>query len=567
MFSSIHNFLSGPTLRGKKALEWLRLPDPTKSFEERRKYITHVAPVAAASALAPLGPLFGFNVWLIPLCLEFYGPNAVYTMRNSLVLVSFLICNISCGFIVVLWPQFIVSYSSGVLLLWSSLQYNISLCLMSVAVANKSDVGLVLIGLLVSGPPCAVFSLGVLIKFVSWYREIGRPTLGAGIYGAILGGWAFLFSFWGAAIANVSVKNSFFYVAVVVFCLQIPGIFLLRSPSELPLVADATENENKEAKPNGDEGSQEQIGEPDMNESNETQKEDTPDQPTLVETLRSSATNIKIDEKEVGVKGGKVDEEATDISPENKDKDKENETEKQDPTNKAGFEEAKIPPLSQGEINRTGQAWIQFFTWIVTLLPGFAMKFTISPVLSALFGASLIVQSVASGAFLFVYGFSRFAMALSIGPKLSLRTAILTMTTLSPLCYFGCGAIVKVGNVGTGPMVAFIVLICIIGGTLGAKKIFITPVCLEMWGFANLSKVTSRAMVAYMLAALFGPLIMWNGLSQAGDIYIDPSLNTNEQQKSQLLLYSSNSLFILGAIACLAFFGFAFFVKPYVHRN
>ena len=88
-----------------------------------------------------------------------------------------------------------------------------------------------------------------------------------------------------------------------------------------------------------------------------------------------------------------------------------------------------------------------------------------------------------------------------------------------------------------------------------------------MWGIANLSKITGRALAGYMIAGIIGPLIIWQGLSQDGDIYINPTLNTSELQKSQLLFSSSNSFFILGAIACLAFAGFAFFVKPHVHHR
>ena len=51
--------------------------------------------------------------------------------------------------------------------------------------------------------------------------------------------------------------------------------------------------------------------------------------------------------------------------------------------NKAGFEEVHVPTLTQQEINGTLQTWIQFIVWMMAFIPGFALKYIVSPVMSA----------------------------------------------------------------------------------------------------------------------------------------------------------------------------------------
>ena len=50
--------------------------------------------------------------------------------------------------------------------------------------------------------------------------------------------------------------------------------------------------------------------------------------------------------------------------------------------NKAGFEEVHVPTLTQQEINGTLQTWIQFIVWMMAFIPCFALKYTVSPIVS-----------------------------------------------------------------------------------------------------------------------------------------------------------------------------------------
>lgn len=247
LIGKIDSLLSGPCLRGNEAIVKLLpfMPDPMKSKQEREQYIKYVVPIAAASALSPGGPLYGFNVWLLPICLEIYGPEAQYTMRNGMVLYAFTVQVLSAAITCLLFSTKLVNYSSGQLMLICTVYFNLSLVLCGVCVWYQSDWGLFLVMFFFTGPARAIVALSTLLKTVGWYREIHRPGAGAGIFGLILGTWATLFSAWGAALANLSVRDSFFWVALTTAFMMIPSIFLLRSPEELPLQADGDDSANE----------------------------------------------------------------------------------------------------------------------------------------------------------------------------------------------------------------------------------------------------------------------------------------------------------------------------------
>ena len=65
--------LKSNTLRGTWLIDKLRLPNPTKSIKEREQYIKYVFPIAVFLVASPYSIIYGFNVWLLPLCLELYG--------------------------------------------------------------------------------------------------------------------------------------------------------------------------------------------------------------------------------------------------------------------------------------------------------------------------------------------------------------------------------------------------------------------------------------------------------------------------------------------------------------
>ena len=73
----------------------------------------------------------------------------------------------------------------------------------------------------------------------------------------------------------------------------------------------------------------------------------------------------------------------------------------------------------------------------------------------------------------------------------------------------------------------------------------------------------ARAVFMASLGAIIGPLFIWIGLSKPGDIYMDQSLNTSQQQQIELEQSMGTALICLGAIGFLAFFGHWLCIKPY----
>ena len=125
--------------------------------------------------------------------------------------------------------------------------------------------------------------------------------------------------------------------------------------------------------------------------------------------------------------------------------------------------------------------------------------------------------------------------------------------------------LVKKGGHGdeTWRLVVYIVLNCIIAFTLGCKKVLISPVNLSLWGVNNLGTIVGRTMAALCIGGAVGPIIVWYGLSAPGDIYLDNSLNTSEQQQAELESFVGDAMLILGGIGTIACLGFLFLVTPH----
>jgi len=521
------------TLRGTWLIDKLGLPNPTKSIKERERYIQIVVPIAVFLAAVPFGVIYGFNVWLLPLSLSLYGQDATYSLRNGVVLYSFSAILPATAFFVLTLPKQLLTMSTGLLQLIATILFLVMSILSGICIHFKSDIGLFFTQLLLSGIPGATGSLVTVIIAVTWYREVKRPAVGAGYYGFFCGLWPVLFSFWGSALAEVDIESSMYIAGGINFILQLPAAFLLRSANELPLESNANII---------------------LSADNEGSTGGETDAATMYESINESLRDST---------AASSDRSGEDIPKKDTEELEDNLLPKEESTNKAGFAEAQVPTLSQQEINKTFQTWIQFFVWMTAFIPGFALKYTVSPVMSAVFGASLLLQTLSSFAFLFVYAISRLIVGFIIGPVLTVKTMLTFVTILSPICFFCIGVLVKKGGDETWRLVLYIVLNCIIAFTLGTKKVLISPVNLSLWGVNNLGTLVGRTMASLCCGAVIGPIIIWAGLSAPGDIYIDDTLNTSAQQQAELKSFVGGALLILGGVASVACIGFLFLVKPH----
>ena len=78
-----------------------------------------------------------------------------------------------------------------------------------------------------------------------------------------------------------------------------------------------------------------------------------------------------------------------------------------------------------------------------------------------------------------------------------------------------------------------------------------------------MKQMLARAVFMVSMGAIIGPLFIWVGLSQPGDIYMDQSLNKSEGQQDELEQSMGTALLCLGEVGVLAFFSHWFCIKPY----
>ena len=537
---SPQTLFNSPHLRGKGIIGFLHLPDPTKSKAERERYIWRVVPLAVLSTVTAASSFYGFNVWLLPISLELYGPNALYTMRNGVVLYAFTCSGFFSNVAQFYSAPHVTEWSSGMVTLVGIVLNAIALVVSGISVTYRSEVGLFLSQFFLQGLALALLGYFTQIKTLLWFRDIGRPVYGAACIGFGVGFWATTFSYWcPALIAGVSVPESFYWTAGIVLLFSLPGVFLLRSPEELPLAedgvgADITTDPSEQVE-----------GEDDNKDVDEKGKDSKQDDKTDVEEQRKVSDVSGSSSCAEQMSSSTIDE--SDQPSQHKD----------------GITETAAPTLSRMQFEKSPRNHIQFLVWLLTFTVGFAPKYTVSPIYSSVFDANETLQSTTSFLFLASYTAARIGVAFAIGPRFSIDLVIRLSTGTSALCFFFMGGAVFSGNTNTLWMWLFTVANMVVGFCLGSQKLCIQPISLKNWGINNVKQVVARVLLALRLASFIGPLIIWSALSRPGNVFLDPNLNTSEQQQSELESSMGAALLIIGALGSIAFVGQYFLIKPY----
>jgi len=164
------------------------LPNPTKSKQQRNLYIKYVAPSSIMCLLACAAPAYGFNVWLLPVSLSLYGPDAIYSMSNGIILYSFSCQTLMCGFITELLSSKMRQSHTSVTCAAATIIYPLGLVLSGLSLQYASagtaaEVGFFLSQSLVCGTGLALAWYPAQIGIVMWFKEIDRPSVGAGLFG------------------------------------------------------------------------------------------------------------------------------------------------------------------------------------------------------------------------------------------------------------------------------------------------------------------------------------------------------------------------------------------------
>lgn len=276
-----------------------------------------------------------------------------------------------------LMPHKLMSIPTHIACIVQSILYPLGLILSGLSLQYSSgtaaELGLFFSQFLLCGTGLAVSWFSGQVKTVMWFREIGRPAVGAGLYGFLCGFWPMTFSYWGTSMVNnlSDVHVSFYYTAAVLFVVCLPSVFIFYAPNEVPLKAESAVDSDIERVDPG-----RQTAESDSLRAYNTNSEAMP--PLL--TTNPESTNIS------------------------------------EPSG-TGLTEADSPLLTKAEFNRQPQVYIQSIIWFLTVIPGFSIKFTIAPVMSAVFGASLRLQLAASFIFLGSYALARLFIGFIIGKR------------------------------------------------------------------------------------------------------------------------------------------------------
>jgi len=149
--------------------------------------------------------------------------------------------------------------------------------------------------------------------------------------------------------------------------------------------------------------------------------------------------------------------------------------------------EVAEPPkkLATSEILHNPQIYLQFLTNVLAMAPPFAIKWNLSVLGSALYGASVSQQNIFSFIYLFAYALSRLATGLLLGKHLSVETAQKLAIALQIPCFIASGLLVKMGGTTTKYFWGFVVLEAVIGLALAAFKSTIYISALVRWNSEN----------------------------------------------------------------------------------
>mmetsp|Transcript_35839 Transcript_35839/g.78507 ORF Transcript_35839/g.78507 Transcript_35839/m.78507 type:complete len:559 (-) Transcript_35839:59-1735(-) len=517
-------------LRGKWLIDQLSfLPDPTKTQDDRDVYIRTVVPFSMISGLAMTAPFYGFNVWLIPMTLHIYGPEATYSLRTGSVLYVFSSQLLAMAITGSLLAPHIRdgSLSTGLGMLTGTVLSSSGLALTGLFLEVEMYGGLILSQFVLCGIGAGFCMTLIGYHGILWFRETNRPALGAGLHGFFAGLWPALFSFWGAALENaVGIGRSFYCVALMVALVQVPAILLTRSPTELPLLVQkesvisevisdplraAAEDENGDA-------DDKNIGNVQMSRSDDSS------------STKHNSTNIV---------GNQIDNEVETF-------------------------EAQ-PALTRRELLSCPQIWLQCFFLFMVFLPGFGIKYTISPLMSTIFSASEAVQSVASFLYLMSYSVTRLFVGFVAEIYLTPTSAAKIATGIQLPSLFFMGSMVKLEATSNPWMWAFVVAMMVVGCGLAASKVCIPLGAIENWGIDNLAQVNAMLQLSAGVAGVLGPFWIWFGLSRhsTGDLYIDDSLNDTEEDKLDIQKIMGNHILMFGACVTVGWLGEMFCVRKY----
>ena len=192
------------------------------------------------------------------------------------------------------------------------------------------------------------------------------------------------------------------------------------------------------------------------------------------------------------------------------------------------------------------------FIYLFSLLPGFAVKFTISPLVSAVYTATEAQQIGISVIFLISYAFSRLAIGFT-GKSIDTKKALVIATALQSAALVCVGLTVLLGNRQSNAMLwIFTALISAVGCGLAVTKVLLKVLILKCWGRKLFAPVQTYVLVFFGLAAMLGAIISWGSLSLPGFVPVDNALDS-VLSEAQIKVMTKSVGFMFLLLSVMAF--------------
>jgi len=184
-----------------------------------------------------------------------------------------------------------------------------------------------------------------------------------------------------------------------------------------------------------------------------------------------------------------------------------------------------VVPMTTGQLLLRSEFWALWFQIFLMSMPGFGIKYLISPMLVNVFMASPKLQATASFLFLASYAVARLVTGFVVGPCVSARRLATGFIAVQAVACAITGALLVCashGGRGHGRgsdafTWVFVALIACIGTILAGTKVLIPLLSIDMWGPANLGFITGMMYGGLGIAAVLGPITSWMALAANGD--------------------------------------------------
>jgi len=444
-----------------------------------RRYTYCIVPVWVLFAQLWVAPFYGFNVWILDV-LEAFGFQNSWTLSGAVVTTAFTISLFFFAVSITVVGPRVRQIGARRLYVLGAMGALVAIMASGASVAGRSLAGLYLSWGVLYGLSEGCMFLAILTCTMGWFRQCGAAAHGAGWLGFCAGFWPALFSYAGpAAVRAVGVARTFHLCAIVLAMAAVWPVLFMCTPDEVscakpPPSSDKDLENREDAEDASSQGGRQGEG--------------------------STAATAAATSQPAAAPASSVQAPGTQQS-------------------------QGVVPMTMRQFFLRPEFWALWFQIFLMSMPGFGIKFIISPMLVNVFNASQQVQATASFLFLACFGVARLVTGLVVGPCVSARRLARSFIAVQAFACAITGALLICAPQGGrdhargGDAFAwvFVGLIACIGAMLAGTGVLIPVLSLDIGGPANLGLLSGLMYAGMGMAATLGPITSWMALAANGD--------------------------------------------------